>query len=290
MFSSYAGAHGTQLAAARASAASTVPLRVAFVSAIIGNYERTAKPVAKQTVPVDCILYTDRPELETHGTWRIIDAERYRLGINATDASPSFNNSLLNNTHTFNRAKFFKLNLHRLPELAGYDVVVWLDATVEVTSPNAAATLVWLLRGRGAVVATLDHPKRTFWVDEVAASHCEFKQVVFSSNTAPMCFHSSLDVLKSTTPTPTTTLSAPSVAASKYASTVFMNQSQPFQDVDRQAAAALADGFDPSWQWLVAPHDPRYRHFPIPLTQVYLTCLVAFDMRRTESLAFLDEW
>lgn len=164
-----AGTHGAQQTTASKAGAITPP-RIAFVSAIIGGYERTTKPVANQTVPVDCIVYSDRADLETHGIWRIIDTERYRLGINATDASPAYNNSLSNNTHTFNRAKFFKLNLHRLPELAQYDIVVWLDGTVEVTSPNAAATLVWLLRARGAAIVTFDHPHRIYWTDEVVVS------------------------------------------------------------------------------------------------------------------------
>lgn len=147
--------------------------RICFVTAILGNYETTCKNPIKQTIPCDFIVFTDNPNIKTHGIWRVISSRKYRHGINENDVSKKYVNSLKNNTHNFNRSKFFKLNLHRIPELQGYHAVVWLDGTVQITNPMCAEICLSLIEN-GCNLATFDHlDRRGKLKGEVSASHFE---------------------------------------------------------------------------------------------------------------------
>lgn len=43
-----------------------------------------------------------------------------------------FINSINNNKHTFNIAKYHKQSFRLIPVLKNYDVIVWLDGTIEI--------------------------------------------------------------------------------------------------------------------------------------------------------------
>ena len=44
----------------------------------------------------------------------------------------TLNNSLCNNQHTFNIAKYYKQSFSNIPILHKYDVIVWLDGTIQI--------------------------------------------------------------------------------------------------------------------------------------------------------------
>jgi len=105
--------------------------KICFITAIYGNYESSCKAFVPQSVPTDFICMTDNPNIVANG-W-IIDTTPYHL-INPSplDNGPPLVNSLYSNRHTFNVAKYYKQAFHNIPRLAQYDVVVWLDGTIQI--------------------------------------------------------------------------------------------------------------------------------------------------------------
>ncbi len=114
--------------------------RIAFFTAIYGKYEDSCKPFAKQTIPTDFICFTNLDRLAAN-EW-IIDKTPYH----ETNPSPldhgRYINSIKNNIHTFNIAKYYKQNFTNIPRLKDYEVLVWLDGTIEITNPKVAE---WIL-------------------------------------------------------------------------------------------------------------------------------------------------
>ena len=133
--------------------------KVAFITSIMGNFEATCKPFVKQTIDSDFICFTDNPDIPANG-W-IVDTDPYwkthpskmddGFGINSTRKSekitkwaPSFDSPLNSNHHPFNLAKYYKQAWHNIPRLKEYDVVVWLDGTIEITKPDVAEYMLQL--------------------------------------------------------------------------------------------------------------------------------------------------
>jgi len=54
-------------------------------------------------------------------------------------------NSLQANDHPFNRAKYFKLQWNKLDILSCFKYVIWLDATIQLTSPFVASSVRFLV-------------------------------------------------------------------------------------------------------------------------------------------------
>lgn len=104
--------------------------KICFITAIYGNYELTCKRFVKQTVDTDFICFTDNGDITANG-W-IIDTTPYHI-INKSPLDNDIQlNSLSKNTHTFNIAKYYKCAFQNVPRLKNYDVVVWLDGTIEI--------------------------------------------------------------------------------------------------------------------------------------------------------------
>lgn len=144
--------------------------RICFVTCITGGYDAALKRPAKQTVPSNFVAFVDDlPTTQANG-WTLLDAKDYAFGIDERDRKPDERNSLANNQHSFNRAKFVKLNLHRLPELFGYDLVVWLDGSVEVTSTTCAEACL-RLADAGHPIVLFEHGLWNTLTEEVRASH-----------------------------------------------------------------------------------------------------------------------
>jgi len=113
-----------------------IKYKTAFITAIRGGYEKTCKPFAPQTIDVDFICFTDNSNITANG-W-IIDTTPYHI-INLSPLDKgNYHNSLKNNSHTFNIAKYYKQAWHNIPRLSKYDMVVWIDGTVEITNPDCA--------------------------------------------------------------------------------------------------------------------------------------------------------
>lgn len=105
--------------------------KICFITAVYGNYEASCKRFEKQTVPTDFICFTDNQNMVGNG-W-IIDTTPYHLTHKSKLDNSTFVNSMSNNKHTFNIAKYYKQSFSNVPRLKKYDVIVWLDGTIEIT-------------------------------------------------------------------------------------------------------------------------------------------------------------
>jgi hypothetical protein len=79
--------------------------RVVIISAVIGTYEKSAKPFPKQTVPTDFIMCTNNPKLINSGNWTI-DSTPYHITQSLSLDRGQFIDSFSNNRHIFNIAKY----------------------------------------------------------------------------------------------------------------------------------------------------------------------------------------
>jgi hypothetical protein len=104
--------------------------KICFITAIYGNYEASCKKFVEQTVQTDFICFTDNVNIINNG-W-IIDNTPYHINNKSELDDDSYTNSLCNNKHTFNIAKYYKQAFNNIPILKDYDVVVWLDGTIEI--------------------------------------------------------------------------------------------------------------------------------------------------------------
>ncbi len=227
--------------------------RIAFVTAIVGNYETTCKIPIKQTIPTDFIIYTDNPTIQqqtSNSIWKSIDITRYQYGLNDRDKYKSKKNSLINNQHPFNKAKFIKLNLHRLPELHGYDVIVWIDGTIKITNPMCSELIFDWLMNKGKNIMVYEHKHGTL-AQEVNASHYE-----------------------------------------RYTSTYWLNHTQPYQDIDAQYKYYIEkEHYEDRWFMKeLTPNDIKESTGNIPVNPMYLTNFIAFNMKNEITYKFLDLW
>ena len=79
--------------------------RIAFITAIVGPYEASTKKYTKQSIPCDFICFTNNLNIKNNG-W-IIDHTPYHLTHKSKVDNGKYTNSLSNNKHTFNIAKYF---------------------------------------------------------------------------------------------------------------------------------------------------------------------------------------
>lgn len=213
-------------------------VNVAFITAIFGAYEASTKPFAPQQThdpsKVDFICFTNCPNTLDNASGWIVDATPYHITHQSSMYHSEKHNSFENNQHTFNLAKYYKQSFHNIPRLANYDIVIWLDGTIEITSPHAAQTIIDLFQ---------NHPERRI----IAWNH--------------HCYHGGGTLQKE-------------VKASnffRYNSTHWFGQNQPLQDVSKQYAVYIADGFREVGLWC--------------------TCFVAIHMKDRKWIStFLDTW
>lgn len=104
--------------------------KICFITAIYGGYESSCKKFVRQTVETDFICFTDNNHIINNG-W-IIDTIPYHFIHQSPLDNNTYTNSFCNNRHTFNIAKYYKQSFSNIPRLQKYDVVVWLDGTIEI--------------------------------------------------------------------------------------------------------------------------------------------------------------
>lgn len=104
--------------------------KICYITAIYGDYEKSCKKYVKQTIESDFICFTDNAEI-IKNNWEI-DTNPYHITHKNTIDNDEYVNSLCNNTHTFNIAKYYKQSFHLIPRLQIYDIIIWLDATIEI--------------------------------------------------------------------------------------------------------------------------------------------------------------
>ena len=104
--------------------------KICFITAIYGKYEKSCKPFVKQTIDTDFICFTDDENIISNG-W-IIDTTPYHIINKSKLDNDTYINSFCNNKHTFNIAKYYKQSFSNIPILQKYDIVVWLDGTIQI--------------------------------------------------------------------------------------------------------------------------------------------------------------
>jgi len=141
--------------------------KVAFITAIFGGYEKTCKPFKKQIVSSDFICFTDDLEIEANG-W-IIDTNPYHVNHPSIIDNGAYINSIKNNKHTFNIAKYYKQSWHNIPRLNEYEVVIWLDGTTEILKGDVAEYMIFLCKDYKIVGWNHEHRNGSL-ISEVEAS------------------------------------------------------------------------------------------------------------------------
>jgi hypothetical protein len=216
-------------------------MRIAFITAIRGNYEASCKPYAPQTVPCDFLCFTDVSTLTANG-WEI-DRTPYHLTHPSPLDDGACLNSLHTNTHTFNIAKYYKQAFQNIPRLKAYDIVIWVDGTIQITNRKTAEYIAHLFTSPSTAVVGWEHERRG------GSLIAEVKD---------------------------------SQTYERYASTRWGGQEQPRQDVNAQYRACIRDGYDETLWFRI---DPARKNLG-----VWVTCFVAFDMRKSLATEFLTEW
>lgn len=212
--------------------------KICFITAIYGNYETSCKKFIKQTVDTDFICFTDNINIISNG-WTI-DTTPYHLLNKSNIDNDNYTNSLCNNKHTFNIAKYYKQSFKNIPILSKYDVVVWLDGTINIIY-NKTSEYVLNNIYKEKIIGWHHENRNGILSEEVKASHFE-----------------------------------------RYTSTYWYNQSQPYQDVDKQYIEYVKDGYTDEY---FKKQNSHTKHFG-----VWITCFVAFNMTDPDVKTFLDLW
>jgi hypothetical protein len=114
--------------------------KICFITAIYGGYEQSCKKFKKQTIPTDFICFTDNENI-INNEW-IIDTTQYHLLNKCNFDDDNYINSINNNRHTFNIAKYYKQSFQNIPRLKKYDIIIWLDGTIEIINEKVSEYLL----------------------------------------------------------------------------------------------------------------------------------------------------
>jgi O-antigen biosynthesis protein len=139
---------------------------VLFITASYGTYEKSLKTPTLQTIPSRFIAFTDQSQLLNSTGWEVYVVEPLQLDILKLEGI----NSLSNNQHPFNKAKFFKQQFHRLKMLKEYRYIIWMDATIKITNPSTAENVVNLIGSQRRNFILFEHRRGGLMQEEVAAS------------------------------------------------------------------------------------------------------------------------
>jgi len=227
--------------------------KVAFITSIMGNYEATCKPFAKQSIDSDFICFTDNNDIPSNG-WTIDTTPYFDLYpsevdtgyyINSITKKPPLTEFWKGNRHSFNLAKYYKQSWHNIPRLQEYDLVIWIDGSIEITSSEVAEYMLEKCK---------DY-KIVSWQHEWRAG-----RLVWEAHASYL---------------------------PRYHDTNYLNQSQPYQDVAGQYHNYLSEGYDETF-WERYPRKEgrgRGNHFG-----VWTTGFVSFLNNSEEVKNFLDLW
>ena len=142
--------------------------KICFITAIYGNYETSCKKFVKQTIKTDFICFTDNKNIVSNG-WTI-DTKPYHMINKSTVDNNRYINSLCNNKHTFNIAKYYKQSFLNIPILKKYDIIVWLDGTIEIIY-NKTSEYILNNIYKEKIIGWHHEYRNGLLVNEVNASH-----------------------------------------------------------------------------------------------------------------------
>jgi hypothetical protein len=223
--------------------------RTCIISACLGGYEKTTK-VHPYYPDTDFIFFTDNENMENVGCWIIDNTPYYRTHRPKVDTG-IYKNSINNNNHTFNLAKYYKEQFYNIPRLLEYDYIIWLDGTIQLTKPNFTEYIIKVFNERNdVIVQTMHHEQRSGILDSEAGASNFYR----------------------------------------YTSTFWGGQPQPFQNVTHQYEYYQSQGYKNEYWKNKSIHDLSYRNNDYTHYGVWLTCLIAWDMRKPMTRKFLDAW
>lgn len=160
----------------------TTPL-ICYITAIYGNYESSCKKFEKQTIDSDFICFTDNPNIINNG-W-IIDTTPYHLQNKSKLDDDAFINSISNNKHTFNICKYYKQSFTEIPILKKYDVIVWLDGTIEIIYDRTSEYILKHIY-REKIIGWNHEHRNGILSSEVEASHfCRYTSTFWNNQEQP---------------------------------------------------------------------------------------------------------
>ena len=212
--------------------------KICFITAIFGNYEITCKKFVKQTIETDFICFTDNPNIKSNG-W-IIDTTPYHINNNDLGKQTGYINSILNNKHTFNIAKYYKQSFNNVPRLKDYDIIIWLDGTVEIINKKVS-----------------EYISKHIWSKKIIGWNHENRNGILKNEVDASNF-------------------------SRYTSTYWHGQKQPYQDINKQYDEYIKDGYTDNFFKKINNID---KHFG-----VWVTCFVAFLQKDKIVNDFLKMW
>lgn len=144
--------------------------KICFITAIYGNYEASCKKFVNQTIDTDFICFTNNKDIISNG-WTI-DTTPYHE-INKSDIDNDlYINSLCNNKHTFNIAKYYKQNFKNIPILKKYEVIIWLDGSIEIIYDKVSEYILQNIYEK-KIIGWHHEYRNGILLNEVKASHFE---------------------------------------------------------------------------------------------------------------------
>lgn len=203
-------------------------MKTAYITAITGAYEASCKKFNKQTHSSDFICFTDCENIKSNG-WDI-DTTEYHYKFPSPRDNGKQKNSLKNNKHTFNIAKYYKQQFHLIPRLKKYDVVVWIDGTVAITNKHTSRDIIKSMDDTGSPV-TCEHRKHRRSLQKEAEVSVSKK-----------------------------------LRLPKYASTHWNGQDQPYQDTVAQYDHYVKNGYTEQYWVDLKPKNRYYGVFVTCLT------------------------
>lgn len=100
----------------------------------------------------------------------LIDTTPYHLINKSKIDDDTFTNSLCNNTHNFNIAKYYKQSFKNIPILEKYDVIVWIDGTIEIVYDK-----------------TSEYILNNIYREKIIGWHHEFRNGILSNEVVASC-------------------------------------------------------------------------------------------------------
>ena len=191
--------------------------KICFITAIYGNYEYSCKKFVKQTIDTDFICFTDNKDIINNG-W-IIDTTPYHLVNKSEIDNNTFINSLSNNKHTFNIAKYYKQSFSKIPILEKYDTIVWIDGTIEIIYNK-----------------TSEYILNNIYKEKIIGWHHEYRNGILKEEVSA---------------------SGNAGAGDRYKSTHYNGQDQPYQDVEYQYQCYLDDNYNELFFKNLNSHTPH---------------------------------
>lgn len=190
--------------------------KICFITAIYGGCEKSCKKFIKQTIETDFICFTNDKNIINNG-WTI-DTTPYHIINKSYLDNNTYTNSFCNNKHTFNIAKYYKQSFNSIPILQKYDVVVWVDGTVEIIYEK-----------------TSEYILSKIYTEKIIAWHHDLREGILINE-----------------------VNATRNETDRYTTTYWFDQHQPYQDIYYQFYKYMEDGYSDLYFKRMKPESQQF--------------------------------